>query len=345
MCTLSVDLPRGPSGKFKGKDKYLDPDFIECQSAAFYLNTLTTLEPPRLLQPDVIERLSQEGCKTWSMGPPLYRGFKGKIASGVDKGGPGWVTKVVTEEDCELSCMWSNLPIMAGSYGIEGKQGVYYEVVIRKMEGMIAIGNPKVCIRRSPLLTWSVVGSACLPYPNWRFPGWHRLSVGLHLDDSKIYFGDPSRNKRCRRNPLSSLKIRPGDTIGFGYKFASNGVFFTHNGRRLRQVRTDVYVPRENHDVYAAIGMLGANDFEVNFGTEAFKWKDGNCWAWKFEGHVGGITGSPGSFKEETPPRYEDVATSSNSGNPPPSIPSYNEALKTSKGQPESVQTTHDHRF
>ena len=67
--------------------------------------------------------------------------FRGHIESGVDKGGAG-VTKVVTDKKCRDVCIFSDLPIVAGLYDTKGKQGVYYEVVIRKMGGIIAIGNP-----------------------------------------------------------------------------------------------------------------------------------------------------------------------------------------------------------
>jgi uncharacterized membrane-anchored protein len=41
------------------------------------------------------------------------------------------------------------------------------------------------------------------------------------------------------------------------------------------------YDPGENHDVYAAIGVEGANVLEVNFGTDTFRWEGGNEMAWR----------------------------------------------------------------
>lgn len=81
----------------------------------------------------------------------------------------------------------------------------------------------------------------------------------------------------------------------------SNEVFFTYNGVRLKKAFV-AYVPREKYDVYAAIGVEGDNDFEVNFGTKVFKWGEGNDWAWRVEGHVGNISGSSGG---EDLPSYE----------------------------------------
>ena len=290
------------------KKKYLEPDFVELQAAEFCLRNV----PP----PAKCNKVPGD-CGEWRMDEPPYRGFEGTITSGIDEGGPAGVTKVVTSEKCELSCMRSNLPIMADSCNIEGKEGVYYEVVIRKMEGIIAIGNPNDFIHHTPLLTWLAVGSACLPYPGWRFPGWHRLSVGLHLDDFMIYSGDPSRSEPCEQNSPSSLKIRTGDTIGFGYKFESKGAFFTHKGKILRELSTEYHYPREKHDLYATIGMLGANDFEVNFGTRHFEWKEGNNQAWKVgRGGVGMVGSSSRDRRDTILPR-----DSIDSESPPPWTP------------------------
>jgi len=207
-------------------------------------------------------------------GPSFFPEVKGHVEYGVDKGGPG-VTKVVTDRFCGDVCIFSNLPIIAGLYDTKGKQGIYYEVVIRTMRGIVAIGT------------------ACLPYPDWSYPGWHRLSVGLHLDDFRKFYDDPNGGRDYETHGLLQ-RITPGDSIGFGYEFASNSAFFTYNGARLPNAFSEIYIPRGKHDVYAAIGVSGRNEFEVNFGTDVFKWKEGNEWAWRVEGHVGGFTSSSG---------------------------------------------------
>ena len=65
--------------------------------------------------------------------------FKGSVESGIDGGGRG-ATRVFTTKKCRDVCIFGDLPIMAGLYDIGGKQGAYYEVVIRKMKGIIATG-------------------------------------------------------------------------------------------------------------------------------------------------------------------------------------------------------------
>lgn len=66
--------------------------------------------------------------------------FKGWVDPRIDREGAG-VTRVITDKKCKDVCIFSDLPIIAGLYDTNGKQGIYYEVVIRKMRGIIAIGN------------------------------------------------------------------------------------------------------------------------------------------------------------------------------------------------------------
>ncbi|KAI0357600.1 hypothetical protein OH77DRAFT_1451126 [Trametes cingulata] len=243
-------------------------------------------DPPRLLPSHIVERIDAVGCRAWQLELPRSPRFRALIQNGGEKRSAG-VVSVVTEPSCQDVCLLSDLPILAGLYDIHGKLGVYYEVKILRMDGIIAIG------------------SACRPYPTWRFPGWNRLSAGLHLDDFRKFFEDPDGGRDY--TPLLT-RLSPGDTIGFGYAFALGTVFFTHNGVRLPDAFTGVYLPRERHDVYAAIGVEGACSFEVNFGGDVFRWKEGNEWAWRVEGHVGTLAGGPAGGDDELP-SYDEVRT------------------------------------
>ncbi|KAF9451325.1 hypothetical protein P691DRAFT_808076 [Macrolepiota fuliginosa MF-IS2] len=221
--------------------------------------------PPRLLPSHVVDLIQSLGGRAWGIDyPPLNR-FSGTIHND-SKGGPG-VVKVQTTFNCGDVCLMSDLPILAGLYDTYGKTGVYYEVLINHMHGFIAIGT------------------ACRPYPEYRLPGWNRLSAGLHLDDFRKFFEDPKGGRDCTSD---LTRISPGDTIGCGYEFATGILFYTYNGYRLPPAFTGIYLPRQNYDVFAAIGVEGECDFDVNFGGDYFRWKEGNEWAWRIEGHVGG---------------------------------------------------------
>jgi hypothetical protein len=134
-------------------------------------------------------------------------------------------------------------------------------------------------------------------------PGWNRLSAGLHLDDLRKFFEDPEGGRDY--TPVLT-RVSPGDVVGCGYEFGPGALFFTHNGRRLPNAFVGIYMPRVDHDVYAAIGLEGANEVEVNFGQEGFRWGEGNDVAWWVGGHVGYMVGS-GPGQDERLPSYSEA--------------------------------------
>ncbi|KAF4577299.1 hypothetical protein EYR40_009342 [Pleurotus pulmonarius] len=247
------------------------------------------LQPPRPLPSAAVDRIKEVGAKAWEIEYPQTPRFLGNITNPSEtKGGPS-VCKVETNAKCLDVCLMSNLPLMAGMYDGRGKKGFYYEILIKRMDGLIAIGT------------------TCRPYPVWRLPGWNRLSAGLHLDDLRKFFEDPDGGRDYTE---ALTQVSSGDTVGCGFEFTSGALFFTYNGQRLADAFTGIYLPRHNHDVFAAIGVEGRNDFEVNFGAELFRWKEGNEWAWLTEGSVGGqMSGGPSDAGDELP-SYNDANSS-----------------------------------
>lgn len=104
--------------------------------------------PPKLLSSDIIQTLEKEGCRYWGIEHPRSHRFKGEIhnsnADNKDKGSTLNVVKVKTKKACQDVCLFSTLPILAGLYDIQGKSGIYYEILIHKMNGIIAIGIDKL---------------------------------------------------------------------------------------------------------------------------------------------------------------------------------------------------------
>jgi hypothetical protein len=147
--------------------------------------------PPALLPSDVVDRINAQGCAAWGLTTPLHRNFVGRVGpSPSDSKGQSGVVTVVTDEKCDDACLMSDLPIMAGLYAQGGKEGVYFEITIREMNGTIAIGMCLVA-NSPPLYTWTdimvIKGTAVRPYPDFRLPGWNRLSMALHLDDLRKF--------------------------------------------------------------------------------------------------------------------------------------------------------------
>jgi len=98
---------------------------------------------PKLLASEVIDRIRVLGCAAWGLERPNDAHFVGQIERGdqiTAAGGGGGTWKVRTEKRCQDSCVMSDLPLMAGLYDIHGRCGVYYEVRVNKMEGVVAIG-------------------------------------------------------------------------------------------------------------------------------------------------------------------------------------------------------------
>lgn len=100
--------------------------------------------PPKLLASDVIDRIRALGCAAWDLERPADPHFVGHVerCDQIKPGSSGGGTwKVRTEKRCRDSCVMSDLPLMAGLYDIHGRRGVYYEVRVNRMDGVVAIGT------------------------------------------------------------------------------------------------------------------------------------------------------------------------------------------------------------
>jgi len=102
--------------------------------------------PPRILPSNSIDRIRLLRCAAWGLERPNTTRFIGRIErddqnfqNKPSSGGGVW--KVCTQKRCQDTCVMSDLPIMAGHYDIHGGRGVYYEVRVIMMEGVVAIGT------------------------------------------------------------------------------------------------------------------------------------------------------------------------------------------------------------
>ena len=132
---------------------YSDASEEEYQLAERFCETFPPDKPVLLPSIDV-DRINREGCKAWSLElpNPKFVGpfrFKGRITDSVSgkEGGPK-VVKVETERGCGDVCLMSNYPIIGGLYSTQRKRGVYFEVTVVRMDGVIAVGMFKAMITR-----------------------------------------------------------------------------------------------------------------------------------------------------------------------------------------------------
>lgn len=93
------------------------------------------LDSPKLLPSNTLDKINKMGCRAWGIEIPVSPRFKGSVQ--IDQG----LSTVQTEPSCESVSLFSDLPIIAGLYDNKGKTGVYYEVCIKDMDGLIAIGK------------------------------------------------------------------------------------------------------------------------------------------------------------------------------------------------------------
>ncbi|KIJ64571.1 hypothetical protein HYDPIDRAFT_90298 [Hydnomerulius pinastri MD-312] len=258
----------------------------DCERAEKFCQ-VNTPETARLLPSSDIDRIATEKCAAWGLEllhtDDSYREtFKGEIHNQTKSRGTGVATKVVSYATCKDCCLFSNLPLMASLYYRPQDGGVYFELTIQEMQGIIAIGT------------------TCRPYPHYRLPGWHRLSAALHLDDMCKFYENPDGGQDSGFCGGRSPGI--GDTIGCGYEFTAGGtMFFTFNGERLVPDAFKGLYLRDGHDVYAAIGIDGENEFTVNFGGDFFMWQPANEWSWRLNRHVGQLSAPPAPIFEELP--------------------------------------------
>jgi hypothetical protein len=120
--------------------KYSDAPDDEYQAAESFCHTYPPY-PPQLVPSHIIDNITSLGGKAWGLSYPTLNRFSGSILNPTDSKGSSGVVKVTTTPVCGDVCLMSNLPILAGLYGIKAKTGVYYEVLINRMDGLIAIGR------------------------------------------------------------------------------------------------------------------------------------------------------------------------------------------------------------
>jgi hypothetical protein len=111
---------------------------------------LNAVERARLLPSSDIDRIAGEGSNAWGLEfhltDPSFtqrQTFQGTIDNQNKLGGTGIVTRVETTKGCKDCCLISNLPLISGLYyrPPARERGVYFELTIHKMNGVIAIGH------------------------------------------------------------------------------------------------------------------------------------------------------------------------------------------------------------
>ncbi|KAL8987989.1 MAG: hypothetical protein Q9177_002871 [Variospora cf. flavescens] len=232
-------------------------------------------------QPTPVQSDSVKNGQIQFVKPKEYQGTLSMIGTG------RWLGSTVPggKEACVLSSLPCYFAVPDSPLVAEHKKIIYFEVKV-KLYGQGRGGDASSL----------AVGYCAVPYPTWRMPGWERGSLAVHGDDGRRYVNDSWGGKDF------TSAIKEGETVGLGMEFSipdappSYGstpaqtptvkveVFFTRNGIREASWNLHEELDAENdlgvegldgqHDLYAAIGVFGGVDYEVNFDSQSHLWLD-----------------------------------------------------------------------
>eukprot|EP00878_Enallax_costatus_P006903 GHUV01007233.1.p1 GENE.GHUV01007233.1~~GHUV01007233.1.p1 ORF type:complete len:241 (+),score=55.60 GHUV01007233.1:288-1010(+) len=94
-----------------------------------------------------------------------------------------------------------------------------------------------------------------------RQPGWEPNSYGYHGDDGRKFYNS---GKGEDYGPTYGT----GDTVGAGFHFGKQEIFFTRNGTKLKTAFRNVAC----QNMYPTVGLHSKNEhIQVNFGQQPFK--------------------------------------------------------------------------
>lgn len=141
--------------------------------------------------------------------------------------------------------------------------------------------------------TTVLIGLAHKPYPYFRLPGRHPVLVAY----------DSTGHRRFRQpfpmtDPPPFAEIRQGDVIGVGYRPRLSGgtIFFTRNGRRVKEHSIGGHILGITCPLYPTIGVHGVATVHVNLGQMGFVHIEANVKKWGY----GPLEGSG-----PAPPQYD----------------------------------------
>lgn len=212
--------------------------------------------------------------------PLEYRGSLSQSHTGAWRGQspPG------SKDSCLLTALPLYFAMTDSPFHTETAKTVYFEVKIT------AFGRGRAGDESSLAL-----GFCAVPYPTWRMPGWERGSLAVHTDDGRRYVNDTDGGKDF------VAPIHAGETVGIGITYSipdtppdfqtSLGgrsppkaeVFLTRDGRRVDGWNLHEELDAESEfgvlgldgsfDLFGAIGIFGAVEFEVTFNSRDWLWR------------------------------------------------------------------------
>ncbi|QLL30448.1 hypothetical protein HG536_0A02650 [Torulaspora globosa] len=138
-------------------------------------------------------------------------------------------------------------------------------------------------------------GLSTCPYPYFRLPGKHHHSIAYDSNGSRRF------NDSFALDPaLRTLfpRLEKGDVVGIGYRSNSGTVFFTRNGKKLKEDSVGGHIKGWKFKyLYPIIGANVPCKIHVNFGTYGFVYIEANVKKWGYA-KTSGMKLPPPSYEE-----------------------------------------------
>ncbi|KAH3901212.1 related to Protein EAR1 [Saccharomycodes ludwigii] len=137
------------------------------------------------------------------------------------------------------------------------------------------------------------IGFATNPYPYFRLPGRHHHSVAYDSNGSRRF----NNSFELTENLKHLLpKCEKGDVMGIGYRTRSGTVFFTHNGKKVKETEVGGHIKKWRLKyLYPIVGANFPCKLGCNFGTFGFVYIEANIKKWGFAS-MNGLKLAPPSY-------------------------------------------------
>ncbi|EAL42864.1 SPRY domain containing protein [Entamoeba histolytica HM-1:IMSS-B] len=155
---------------------------------------------------------------------------------------------IIAKNPFSLENRWFTFPTLLHQYTILQTPIFYYEVTI--------LPTPSTHEVEEFVVSIGLVSERT--YPEDRQVGWEDGGIGVHSDDGKLF--NQNGTGVNFTEPFNS-----GETLGVGFIPRSYQVFFTKNGKKIKNSITVKY-----QKMYPAMGFSTAYAVEVNFGHKPF---------------------------------------------------------------------------
>ncbi|XBW35117.1 hypothetical protein QEN19_000680 [Hanseniaspora menglaensis] len=300
-----------PSGEQYDLTKYLDVSFFSIESIEESLGQLPLdeqffykqgedylkMNPPYIinglsdshLDPIITEQalqyIEEEGAKAWEFVQTCNKAIYPSSSNNVSLLNESLVITDKTDLQFlnggyEVST-WTNLPIPYK------KRVYYYECKV------LEINNDAACTELDSLSKEIIsIGLTTLPYPDFRLPGRHHHSVSY----------DSNGDRRLNTSFLLPSELvgtlptyKKSDIIGVGYRCKSGTVFFTRNGKKIKEFEIGHIRKWRPKYLYPCIGSNLPCKLNVNFGTRGFVYIEANSKKWGY-GSINGMKLPPPAY-------------------------------------------------